>query len=318
MYSLSTRRADGRFGIPFPSKARNSATPLELVHLDRLMAVTTGSAEVKIGLIDGPIALNHPALSAQNIREIPGKLSGSCARAGSSACIHGTFVAGILTAKRESGAPAIAPQCTLLVRPIFSEDRTAYADMPRARPEELAAAMIDTVNEGARVINLSAALLHGSPGGESRLGAALDYASQRGVVVVAAAGNQSSVGSSAITRHPWVIPVAACNIQGRPLGQSNLGSSIGRRGLSAPGENIVSLSTSGGVQTFAGTSAAAPFVTGAIALLFSRFPNASAAQIKLAVTQAGIPRRSAIAPPVLDAWEAYESLAAVHLWRRVS
>src|ERR1700733_2966442 len=151
MYSLSTRRADGRFGIPFPSKARNSATPLELVHLDRLMAVTTGSAEVKIGLIDGPIALNHPALSAQNIREIPGKLAGSCARAGSSACIHGTFVAGILTAKRESGAPAIAPQCTLLVRPIFSEDRTAYADMPRARPEELAAAMIDTVNEGARV-----------------------------------------------------------------------------------------------------------------------------------------------------------------------
>ena len=49
--------------------------------------------------------------------------------------------------------------------------------------------------------------------------------------MVAAAGNQGTLGSSAITRHPWVIPVVACDLRGRPMNESNLGSSIGRRGL---------------------------------------------------------------------------------------
>ena len=64
--------------------------------------------------------------------------------------------------------------------------------------------------------------------------------------MVAAAGNQGTVGSSVITRHPWVIPVIACDLQGRPTTESNLGSSIGRRGLAAPGENIASLGTTAG------------------------------------------------------------------------
>src|SRR5262249_25532750 len=104
-------------------------------------------------------------------------------------------------------------------------------------------------------------------------------------------------------------PVAACNARGRPLGESNLASSIGRRGLSAPGEGVISLGTNGKPQTFGGTSTAAPFVTGAIALLWSEFPGATAAQIKLAVTQYGRRRRNTIVPPLLDAWAAYRSLA---------
>ena len=180
--------------------------------------------------------------------------------------------------------------------------------MPSATPEELATAITDAIGAGAKVINLSAALTNPSSRGEHQLEQALDYAAQRGVLVVAAAGNQGTVGSSAITRHPWVIPVVACDLQGRPTAESNLGSSIGRWGLAAPGENIVSLGTDGKPQTSAGTSAAAPFVTGAIALLWSEFPNASAAQIKLAVTQAGKPPRRTIAPPLLDAWAAYEAM----------
>jgi subtilisin family serine protease len=318
MYSLLARCADGSLTTPVPWNVRNSATPLELVRLGQLMDLTCGSAEVRVGLIDGPVAVNHSALLAENIREVSGKLPGNCVRAGSSACIHGTFVAGILSAKRGSGAPAIAPACTLLVRTIFPENRSSYVDMPRATPEELAAAIVDTVNAGARVINLSAALLQGSPRDEQRLDQALGYAAGRGVVIVAAAGNQSSVGSSAITRHPWVISVAACTNQGRPLSESNLGSSIGRRGLSAPGDSIVSLGTNGCLQTFVGTSAAAPFVTGTIALLCSEFPDADAAQIKLAVTQASIPRRTGIAPPLLDAGAAYQAIASAYTRRKAS
>jgi subtilisin family serine protease len=126
--------------------------------------------------------------------------------------------------------------------------------------------------------------------------------------VVAAARNQGTVGSSAITRHPWVIAVIGCDSEGRPTTESNLGSSIGRRGLGAPGQNITSLGTNGQPQISRGTSAAAPFVTGAIALLWSEFPGTSAARIKLAVTQAGRRSRRTIAPPLLDAWAAYEAL----------
>ncbi len=164
------------------------------------------------------------------------------------------------------------------------------------------------------MINLSAALAQPSTKGEHELEQALDYAVGRGAIVVAAAGNQGTVGSSAITRHPWVIPVVACDIKGRPISYSNLGNSIGRRGLSAPGEGVTSLGAKGKPLTLGGTSVAAPFVTGTIALLWSEFPSANAARVKLAVTQMYISRRPTVVPPLLDAWGAYQFMK-VNLWR---
>jgi len=283
--------------------------PLDLVQLTALMDCTSGRPEIGVGLIDGPVALNLPDFARGNIREVPGKLSGTCNRADTVACSHGTFVTGILAARRGSLAPAICPGCTLLLRPIFAETANHNAIMPSATPEELAEAIVDSVDAGARVVNLSSALVQPSPKGERMLEEALNYATSRSVILVAAAGNQGIVGSSAITRHPWVISVAACNIRGKPLSYSNLGGSIGRRGLSAPGEDITSLGPDGGPQTFSGTSAAAPFVTGAIALLWSEFPMATASQVKLAATQTCRPGRATIAPPLLNAETAYRALA---------
>jgi subtilisin family serine protease len=274
------------------------------------MARTNGRAEIKIGLIDGPVALDHPDLAAQNIFLVPGKQSGVCSIATSLACLHGTFVAGMLMAKRGSAAPAICPGCTLLVRPIFTESASTNGDMPSAKPAELAAAIVDTVNAGARLINLSAAVAQPSASGERELEEALNYAARRNVIVVVAAGNQGTVGSSVITRHPWSIPVAACDLQGRMMEASNMGNSIGRNGLTAAGSDITSLVAAGKPQTFSGTSAAVPFVVGTIALLLSKFPSASAAQVKLAIMGAGGQRRKTIAPPLLDAWAAFEAMTS--------
>ena len=287
--------------------ARESAA-LKLANLTALMERTTGRREIAVGLVDGPVAVNHPDLATQKSRDIPGQLRGACSRATSAACMHGTFVAGILFAKRDSGAPAICPDCTLLVQPILAETTPTNGEMPSATPEELAAAIITCVEGGVRLVNLSVALAQPSLSGQRELEDALDYAMRRGVVVVAAAGNQGTIGSSAITRHPGVIPVVACDLRGRPMSDSNLGSAIGRRGLRAPGHEITSLGAEGKPLTLSGSSSAAPFVTGALALLWSEFPNATAAEVRYPVTQTHRARRTTVVPPLLDAWDAYHAI----------
>ena len=288
----------------------DAMTPLDLVELTPLINRTSGRADVTIGLIDGPVAMDHPELTTDHIRKLDGNGDASCTRSDSMACLHGTFVAGILNAKRGSSAPAICPGCTLLVRPVFTETTAAQAQMPSTTPKELAAAIIDCVNAGARCINLSLALAQPSSRAERELEQVLDHATRRGVIIVAAAGNQGTLGSTVITRHPWVIPVVACDSQGKPISESNFGSSVGRRGLRAPGGAITSLGMEGKPATMGGTSVATPFVSGTIALLWSAFPKATSVQVKFAVTQAFAPRRAMVVPPLLNAWAAYQFMAA--------
>ena len=289
--------------------------PLEIARLQRLMKLTCGRADVVVGLLDGPVALEHPDLATSNIRTL-GRIRGTCRDTGSESCRHGTFVAGILAARRGAWAPAIAPDCTLVVRPVVLEVGTG-GEQPSATPRELAEAIVDCVDVGARVLNLSAALAGRSFGADRELGEALGYTARRGVLVVAAAGNQGAVGGSAITGHPWVIPVVACDGVGWPLEESNLGRSIGSRGLGAPGQGVVSLASEGGRAVSSGTSVAAPFVTGAAALLWSVFPDAAAVDVKRALLSSPVGRRVTVVPPLLDAWGAYELLSGSRTRRAV-
>ncbi|MCI5188434.1 MAG: peptidase S8 [Candidatus Electrothrix sp. AS4_5] len=283
-------------------------TPLDLVKLTPVMEITSGRPEIGIGLIDGPVAPDHPAFAGKNIRELLGKSNDICTLTGSAACQHGTFVAGILCGSRNSQAPAICPDSSIVVRSIFSEENSTIAT-----PEELAAAIIDCVKAGVRIINLSLALDLSSSANHRNLVDALSFAAEHNVIVVAAAGNQGTIGSSAITRHQWVIPVVAYDLQGKPISLSNLAGSMGRRGLGAVGNKITSLKADGGFQTLSGTSFAVPFVTGAIALLWSAFPSATAVQVKSALLQASSPRRKTITPPLLNAWAAYQFMKAQSL-----
>ena len=283
--------------------------PLDVVQLTPLMELSSGRPEITIGLLDGPVAMDHPDLAQARIQALTTSTPAACMQADSAACRHGTLVAGMLCGPRHSSAPAICPGCTLLVRPVFTETPPDRAPWPRATPDALAAAILESLAANVQLLNLSMALVYSSGQSERQLEAALDRAAQQGVITVAAAGNQATLGSSAMTRHRWVIPVGACDLQGRPTRYSNLGHAIGRRGLIAPGQDIPSLAT-GGMSHFSGTSAAAPFVTGAIALLWSVFPNAPATAVHGAITQAYHPRRKTVVPPLLDAWAAYQFLAA--------
>ncbi len=313
----------GRIANVEKESTEHVMSPLDLVKLRDLMNLTSGRSEVTVGLIDGPIVTDLPYLASENIRDVTGGLSGTCVSTSSAACAHGTLVASILFARRGSGAPGICPSCTLLLRPIFAEEKAnqhALNDpaqpLPSSTPDELAEAIFDCVTHGARLINLSAALVQPVSNGERKLEESLVFAAKHGVIVVVAAGNQGAVGSSVIIRHPWVIPVAACNSLGRPLNYSNFGRSVGQRGLTAPGEDIPSFGPDGKLMTFGGTSAAAPFVTGAIALLWSEFPTATASEVIFSVTQAYTPRRT-IVPPLLDGVASYE-LIKKNLRRRTT
>jgi subtilisin family serine protease len=204
--------------------------PLALVKLTALMERTSGRPDVTIGVIDGPVLMQHPDLTGDRLRDVSGARGGAaCTRVNGTACLHGTFITGILAAARSSPAPAICPGCTFLIRPIFADSRSGGDDMPSATPQELAAAIRECIDAGARILNLSLAFAEHSTAGRQQLEEVLDHAVRRGVIVVAAAGNQGTLGSSTITRHPWVIPVVGCDLRGQPIRESNLGASIGRR-----------------------------------------------------------------------------------------
>ena len=270
--------------------------------LAALMEATAGRAEIIIAMIDGPVAVGHPDFHKENMRYLDDNADVWCRQI--SACVHGTFVAGLLHARRDAPAPGLCPGCTLLIRPIFHKQASTSAS-----PDVLACAIITCVEAGARAINLSADMPGSQMFTHRGLEEALDAAGARGVIVIAAAGNQPILGSSLITRHRSVVPVVACDAKGVVLPSSTLGASIGRQGLAAPGHDIISLAPSGGLAKLSGSSAAAAFVTGTVALLWSAFPRADTASIRRAVL-GGQRTRRAITPPLLDARVAYASLRA--------
>ncbi|WP_144186859.1 S8 family serine peptidase [Elioraea rosea] len=282
--------------------------PLDLVRLTPLMVRTRGRPEVVVALVDGPVALHHPSLGEARITPLPGPREAVCADHATAACRHGTFVAGILAGDRGGGSPAIAPDCTLLLSPVFSEAGNGPGAPPSAAPRALAAAIEACIKAGARIVNVSAAIEPGAAGETEALTAALDHAARRDVIVVAAAGNVATIGSSAITAHPCVIPVIGCDGAGRPLAEATLGATIGRNGLAAPGDKVESLAADGASVTLGGSSAAAPFVTGAIALLWSEFPRAPARLVRAAVTRLWPGSRRSVVPPMLDAWGAWQAM----------
>lgn len=271
------------------------------VRLSELMARTEGVPDVVIGLIDGPVAVDHPDLVSGNIVPV-GNRDANCECRTGIPCLHGTFVAGILCARRESVAPAICPGCTLLVCPVYADCATTVG----ATPDAVADAIHDCIDAGAQLVNISSALTESRLAPQAALTGALQRAMRHGVVVVVAAGNAPTVGATALTAHPWVIPVTGYDRAGRPMRLSTVGRSIGSRGLGAPGADITSLVPDGRALTLNGTSLAAPFVTGTAALLWSLFRHAPAGHVRQAL--AGASRRTSIIPPLLDAESAYQIL----------
>ncbi len=282
--------------------------------LDRVMAVCDGDPSITIGLLDGPVDSGNPGFAEEALTGAAitraHTLSGDTAASDGTATRHGTAVAGVLAAQRSSGAPAICPGCRVLVRPVLADGADGDEGHPVARPEDLAAGIAECVAAGVRLVNLSAGFVTAGSQNEP-VRNALDLAARRGVIVVVAAGNSGGLGGSPTVSHPSVVPVTSCDETGRPLPGGNLGISVGRRGVRAPGTPVESLGPRSAdlgrpLTTLSGTSLSTAFVTGALALAWSAAPSLPGAVLQLALTGARSARRG-IVPPLLDAVSLYRA-----------
>jgi subtilisin family serine protease len=185
---------------------------------------------------------------------------------------HGTLVAGVIAAATDAGVggpgiAGVAPDARLM--PIRVLDREG-----RGRVSDVDAGIRWAVDNGADVVNLSLESMAPLPGDvlASGLDRAVRYAWQRGVFVVAAAGNSGTP----FTHFRSSTPVPARRSD-RPERQAGHVSDGGRSDMvMAPGVDVVSTACSpcrdgggAGYGRASGTSFAAPHVAGAVAVLRS-------------------------------------------------
>lgn len=171
---------------------------------------------------------------------------------------HGTHVAGIVSAStnNSTGVASIGFKGSLLpVKVLDNTGAGTYGDV--------ASGIIFATDKGAKIINLS---LGGSSSSRT-LEDAVKYALSRGVVVVAAAGNNGNNTAVYPAAYSGVIAVTASTQDDNLASFSSYGNHVY---ISAPGVSIISTYNSGGYATLSGTSMATPAVAGLIGLALSK------------------------------------------------
>lgn len=265
---------------------------LKKVEAPAAWGLTRGSEQVKIAIVDTGIDANHPDLKRQIVGTFNaigwrGKLGMSGAKDENG---HGTHCAGVAAAvtNNAEGIAGMAPGCRLLIAKALGEDGSGAAS-------DLARAIRWSVAEGASVISLSV----GCPDDASALREAVKQAIDAGVVLVAAMGNEGKTLKNYPAAYPGVIAVGATTERDTSAAFSTRGSWIS---VAAPGANILSTTPTykvflnhpeaGGMDrrygTLSGTSMATPLVAGLAALIKSRHPNWTPAQVKRAIEQTAV------------------------------
>ncbi|MEV6343857.1 S8 family serine peptidase [Actinoplanes sp. NPDC051851] len=190
---------------------------------------------------------------------------------------HGTHVAGTIAANTGNtiGVSGFAPNARILPVRVLEKDGSGYMS-------NTAEGIVWATDHGAQVINMSM----GSPGRTAAVTNAIAYARGRGVVVVAAAGNERADGSptSWPAADPGVIAVAATDPADHVAPFSNAGPYVD---VAAPGARIMSTYPSALGASFvsmSGTSMASPQVAALAALLKAYRPALTPDQVERAIT----------------------------------
>jgi len=233
---------------------------------------TQGDAETVIAVLDTGVDMSHVELVNKVVSAGRDFVNGDMDATDDNS--HGTWVAGIAAAETNNneGIAGVAWNCKILPVKVMDAEGYGYYD-------ELIEGMIWAADNGAKVINISA----GADSDDPSLKAACQYAFEKNVVVVAAAGNDGVSVFYPAAYDDYVIAVAATDYNDEHASFSNPGPQVD---VAAPGVWILGpvpqwYSGPGELPyVFAsGTSAAAPHVAGLAALLMSRKPWLTASQV---------------------------------------
>lgn len=191
---------------------------------------------------------------------------------------HGTHIAGIIgaTTNTRTGTSGVAHRVSIMALRYYSDQVSESNNLKNS-----IRAMHYAIDHGARIINYSGG---GASFSEEEY-QVVKKAERKGVLLVAAAGNESSnTDIPKFTFYPAgyslknIISVASTNIDNQILESSNWGS--GTVHVAAPGEGILSTLPNLRVGKLTGTSQATAFVSGIAALLLSHNPKLNFAQLK--------------------------------------
>lgn len=239
--------------------------------LPSLATRPVGGKGVTVAVIDTGIA-QHPDLD----RRVTICKDFTVARGSSTSCVdtngHGTHVAGVIAADGGEdglGVFGVAPEASLAVYRACSEDGECWVD-------DVAAAIRAGVDDGAQIIVVSM----GADSAHSILANAVKYATDKGALVIAAAGNDGPyAGSIDIpARLPGVLAVGALDAQGGTPEWSSRGTNSrsllgvleeGDIAFAAPGIRIQGPWLLGGYAELSGTSVAAPHIAGVAAKVWN-------------------------------------------------
>ena len=253
-----------------------------------LWSQATGKG-VTVAVIDTGVDGTHPDLEGNVLRgyDASGVGSEDGWKGLGAEPMHGTEVASLIAGHghdtqgysaiagqpgKPTGVIGVAPEAKIL--PISLNMGTTGG---KSIDEQIPAAVRYAVDNGAQIINMS--IGSNKTSWPQSWDEAFAYAEQKGVLIVAAAGNRGSgltqVGAPATI--PGVLTVGGIDRNKQVSeGSSTQGISIG---VVAPSTDMIAAAPGNGYMLWSGSSAAAPLVTGVAALLKQKYPKESAAQL---------------------------------------
>jgi cyanobactin maturation PatA/PatG family protease len=230
-----------------------------------LWAETLGDHHICIAVLDGPVDQSHPSLATADLTHLETLTSGMVGRG--PAAQHGTHITSVIFGQHNGSIKGIAPRCRGLIVPIFKDGPDG--SIAPCSQLDLARAIIQAVQAGAHIINISGGELTPSGTAHPILADAVQTCAANNILIVAAAGNDGCECLHVPGALPSVLAVGAMNSHGLPLETNNWGGNYQAQGILAPGENILGASLDGGTVTNGGTSFATSIVSGVAALLLS-------------------------------------------------
>lgn len=254
---------------------RTNRTSRDAIFLDEAHAFTEGDEAITVAILDTGIDCDHPEYKDSVIpgydfvdildgaSEFIGDYLGADA-VPEDEVGHGTHVAGVINGKGKNMPRGVAPRCRILPVRVLAAMEKEGRRVGAGSVENINNGVKWAIDNGADVINMSLGVRHSGGGLPHR--EVIEYAQRKGVTVVAASGNDGRQELYYPGAFPSVIAVGAADDAGNVAEFSTFGDHVS---FIAPGVDVYSTSIEDGYAFSTGTSHAAPFVTGAVALMKS-------------------------------------------------